>query len=302
MIVYLKNKNPRIKSLGDNKMSHHSMSSNPSQTDIETINKEGEDRNHFLSVIVNNAGSYHAYLTRKLKITNVGKTIEEYSSYGNEKKTVEIIIDSTEEYVEYTELKVIMAYPNAKEITDRMAELKKRNEELSKTRVSKNNPPSLRTYTGTANNNYSGKYGGLFPGEDMDSFPYGTAHRFGESVWDISNKEIEKASNGKKVDLNKIVLSNDREEFCRKFARDLFTNDKTMSLSKAVELADISYLENSECADLFGVVKQTFDENNDSLGSLAYGVMYALIPYTNYTIAIDMIDTISDYFNLEVTY
>lgn len=282
--------------------SHHSMKANPSGTDINTLNKEGEDRNHFLSIIVNNEGAYHAFLTRKVKVTNVGTITEEYPSFNNVLKKVEIQVNNVEEYVEYTELKILMAYPNAKELNERVKVLKEKNEQSSKQYNFRKDPPSLRTYTGTATK--GDKYqGNLFP----DSIGFGQSHRFGEqpdeSMREASNREIENVYVGNKVDLTKITLSNDREQYCREFARNLFTNDKTMSLSKAIDLADEAYINCIEEYDLHKIVIDTFIENNDPKGSLALGVMSVLVTYTNsYSIAMDTIDAISDVFDLKVIY
>ena len=46
--------------------SHNNMSTFFSGTDIRTLEEEGLDRNHFVSLIVNNQGSYTAAITRKL--------------------------------------------------------------------------------------------------------------------------------------------------------------------------------------------------------------------------------------------
>lgn len=64
--------NTRIKSLVDNKMTFFS------GTDTNTLKEEGVDRNHFVSLIVNNEGTYTAAITRKFKATRV---IEEHFSY-----------------------------------------------------------------------------------------------------------------------------------------------------------------------------------------------------------------------------
>ena len=45
--------------------SHNTMSTFFSGTDTDTLGKEGDDVNHFLSLIVNNAGEYTARITRK---------------------------------------------------------------------------------------------------------------------------------------------------------------------------------------------------------------------------------------------
>jgi len=47
--------------------SHNNMSTFFSGTDQSTLKEEGRDRNHFVSLIVNNAGSYTAAITRKVK-------------------------------------------------------------------------------------------------------------------------------------------------------------------------------------------------------------------------------------------
>lgn len=84
MQTYLttKNKNLRIKSLRDNITSHHMMKTTPSGTDIQTLREEGNERNCFVSLIVNNEGTYYAAITRKVQtksevtIKNLGKSYE----------------------------------------------------------------------------------------------------------------------------------------------------------------------------------------------------------------------------------
>ena len=58
--------------------SHNNMSTFFSGTDTSTLKEEGIDRNHFVSLIVNNAGSYTAAITRRVKST---KTIKDNFSY-----------------------------------------------------------------------------------------------------------------------------------------------------------------------------------------------------------------------------
>ena len=65
--------NIRIKSLIDNNTTFFS------GTDTATLKEEGIDRNHFVSLIVNNEGTYTAAITRKVKST---KTITENFSYS----------------------------------------------------------------------------------------------------------------------------------------------------------------------------------------------------------------------------
>lgn len=59
--------------------SHNHMTSFFSTTDVNTLQSEGNDTNHFVSLIVNNAGKYTAGITRKIKST---KYIKEHISYN----------------------------------------------------------------------------------------------------------------------------------------------------------------------------------------------------------------------------
>ena len=100
--------------------SHNKMATFFSITDDSTLFKEGEERNHFLSLIVNNAGSYTARITRKLnkdvhiKGSAIITTQSYYNSFNNVKvnlgeptvKEQEIDNVTTETQVEYFELNI----------------------------------------------------------------------------------------------------------------------------------------------------------------------------------------------------
>lgn len=64
--------------------SHHSMSTFFSATDLNTLRIEGSERNHFLSLIVNNTGKYSAALTQKVVNTRNVEETTLYSSFNNE--------------------------------------------------------------------------------------------------------------------------------------------------------------------------------------------------------------------------
>lgn len=77
--------------------SHHSMATFFSGTDTSTLLQEGMDRNHFLSLIVNNAGTYSAKITRR--IHNVSETSYNYPSFEDTSvkgysKSEETIVES----------------------------------------------------------------------------------------------------------------------------------------------------------------------------------------------------------------
>ena len=94
--------------------SHHQMSTTPSGTDLNTLREEGNERNCFVSLIVNNAGSYYAAITRKVQsksevtVKSLGTS---YEFFGDGSKS--LINDGTEltktvdkEYIEYFDLQI----------------------------------------------------------------------------------------------------------------------------------------------------------------------------------------------------
>ncbi len=94
--------------------SHHQMSTQPSGTDLNTLKEEGNERNCFVSLIVNNAGKYYAAVTRKVQ-TKSEVTIKRlgtsYEFFGEGSKELEH--DNTEttkvvekEVIEYFDLEV----------------------------------------------------------------------------------------------------------------------------------------------------------------------------------------------------
>lgn len=85
--------------------SHNMMSSFFSGTDTRTLEKEGLDNIHFLSLIVNNAGEYTAKITKQVKhnILNV----PEYSTFGGKvikgkpTSSVKITVEPVDVKIEY---------------------------------------------------------------------------------------------------------------------------------------------------------------------------------------------------------
>lgn len=76
--------------------SHNNMPAFFSGTDMDTLKEEGNTLNHFLSLIVNNAGNYVARITRKVNVNALTKIKTEcvgssyYNTYGNEKVDLEV--------------------------------------------------------------------------------------------------------------------------------------------------------------------------------------------------------------------
>ena len=63
--------------------SHNVMSAFFSGTDLSTLESEGNDRNHFLSLVVNNDGNYVARVTRKSNIKEHTLSKVMYNTYNN---------------------------------------------------------------------------------------------------------------------------------------------------------------------------------------------------------------------------
>lgn len=87
--------------------SHNNMSTFFSGTDTATLKEEGRDRNNFVSLIVNNAGTYTAAITRRVKRYSQLKDILVYEFFGDGEKqdTKEYTQDGIEE-IEWFYLKI----------------------------------------------------------------------------------------------------------------------------------------------------------------------------------------------------
>lgn len=85
--------------------SHNNMSTFFSGTDTATLKEEGRDRNNFVSLIVNNAGTYTAAITRRVKSRQVKESVSyEFFGDGEKHDTKEYISDADE--IEWFYLKI----------------------------------------------------------------------------------------------------------------------------------------------------------------------------------------------------
>lgn len=76
-----------------------------SGTDTNTLKEEGRDRNNFVSLIVNNAGSYTAAITRRIKSKQVKESVSyEFFGDGEKQDTKEYVSDADE--IEWFYLKI----------------------------------------------------------------------------------------------------------------------------------------------------------------------------------------------------
>lgn len=87
--------------------SHNNMATFFSDTDTTTLREEGNDRNHFVSLIVNNEGIYTAAITRKIIERKVTNTTFSYKTFDNIEKTGTRTTEVEEEVIAYNMLDII---------------------------------------------------------------------------------------------------------------------------------------------------------------------------------------------------
>lgn len=115
--------------------SHNNMSTFFSGTDTATLKEEGRDRNHFVSLIVNNAGSYTAAITRKVKSKRIVSETFSYESFEG------VLVEATDnweeevEEIQYFHLDItkegnVYSFPD---VDARLSEIKKAKEAKAKT-------------------------------------------------------------------------------------------------------------------------------------------------------------------------
>lgn len=114
--------------------SHHSMTSFFSGTDLSTLQEEGNCRNHFVSLIVNNAGVYTAAITRKIvQKKNIHSDIS-YNTF-NDKTKKEVKDEEVDNVIIlYNELNIIKEKEESSfpELDDRLNYITKEKEEQRK--------------------------------------------------------------------------------------------------------------------------------------------------------------------------
>ena len=139
--------------------SHNTMSSFFSGTDTATLQSEGMDMAHFVSLIVNNAGVYTAGITRRGKCIQKIKEKLVFQSWDEYTQEIEDTFEVEEDILEWFNLDVIIQKPDIfeSEITERLEEIKKAQEEVKKVSYGKYNTES--TYHPTTRYNSISNYG-----------------------------------------------------------------------------------------------------------------------------------------------
>lgn len=116
--------------------SHNNMSTFFSGTDTVTLREEGIDRNNFVSLIVNNAGTYTAAITRRVKSKQVKESVS-YEFFGDgEKHDTKEYVSSADE-IEWFYLKIEKEGENYSfpDMAARLEEIKQAKAEKAQTPV-----------------------------------------------------------------------------------------------------------------------------------------------------------------------
>lgn len=176
LIKYMKDKEYLGKSIYYGLIhSHHNMRPVPSETDFNTMEKEGLSRTHFLSLIVSNRDGYSAYFTRKVIVEKKESACYTYDSF--DKKAIVYTDKSYNKYnaVEIYKIGTIgFIFPNMKELNDRFDEVLKRDKE-EKAKLQKPSGPK-RNKPGKKYGDYQSDNEIRFPDDESTCFYklYGT--------------------------------------------------------------------------------------------------------------------------------
>ena len=136
--------------------SHNNMSSFFSQTDQNTLREEGRDRNNFVSLIVNNAGTYTAAITRRIKSKQVKESVSfEFFGDGEKHDTKEYISDADEIEWFYLKIEKEGEHYSFPDMASRLEEIRKRKEEEAK-RKEREKARGFNGIAGGYSNSYKG--------------------------------------------------------------------------------------------------------------------------------------------------
>lgn len=140
--------------------SHNNMSTFFSGTDTATLKEEGRDRNNFVSLIVNNAGTYTAAITRRVKSKQVKESVSyEFFGDGEKHDTKEYVSNADE--IEWFYLKIeneneTFSFPD---IAARLEEIKQAKAERAEKAKKAQTPTYQGGYKPVIANSYGTKAG-----------------------------------------------------------------------------------------------------------------------------------------------
>ena len=183
--------------------SHNNMSTFFSGTDTATLKEEGRDRNNFVSLIVNNAGSYTAAITRRIKSKQVMESVSyEFFGDGEKQDTKKYVSDADE--IEWFYLKIEKEGENYSfpDMAARLEEIKQaKAEKAKKAQV----PAYSSDYKPVIANSYGTKAGPANFVNKEDSKPKETQPTLFDNVDDLSFDDNYSLPYGQ-VTLDKVTL------------------------------------------------------------------------------------------------
>lgn len=214
--------------------SHNNMSTFFSGTDTATLKEEGRDRNNFVSLIVNNAGSYTAAITRRIKSKQVKESVSyEFFGDGERQDTKEYVSDADE--IEWFYLKI------EKEGEDySLPDMAARLEEIKQAKAEKakkvQTPVYQSGYKHTIANSYDTKVGPAnlvnkeadkpkvaqpFLSDNVDDLPFDDNYRipYGQATFD----KVTLKSLVLQLVTGSILISNDSKIDIPKWAKSMST-------------------------------------------------------------------------------
>lgn len=140
--------------------SHNNMSTFFSGTDTATLKEEGRDRNNFVSLIVNNAGTYTAAITRRVKSKQAKESVSyEFFGDGEKQDTKEYVSDADE--IEWFYLKIEKEGENYSfpDMAARLEEIKQAKAEKAEKAKKAQTPTYQGDYKPVIANSYGTKAG-----------------------------------------------------------------------------------------------------------------------------------------------
>ena len=183
--------------------SHNNMSTFFSGTDTATLKEEGRDRNNFVSLIVNNAGSYTAAITRRIKSKQVKESVSyEFFGDGEKQDTKEYVSDADE--IEWFYLKIEKEGENYSfpDMAARLEEIKQAKAEKAKKAQA---PAYPSGYKPVIANSYGTKAGPANLVNKEDSKPKAAQLTLFDNVDDLSFDDTYSLPYGQ-VTLDKVTL------------------------------------------------------------------------------------------------
>ena len=183
--------------------SHNNMSTFFSGTDTATLREEGRDRNNFVSLIVNNAGSYTAAITRRIKSKQVMESVSyEFFGDGEKQDTKKYVSDADE--IEWFYLKIEKEGENYSfpDMAARLEEIKQAKAEKAKKAQT---PAYSSGYKPVIANSYGTKAGPANLVNKEDSKPKETQPTLFDNMDDLSFDDNYSLPYGQ-VTLDKVTL------------------------------------------------------------------------------------------------